>query len=198
MKSGFNRLVVIFFVLLISNSSYSQVFVIPQVGLNLSEFSFAKAGFENSANVGSQLGVGFRFGKNAFFATGVYWSQYSNDIVYQDTLGLITSSTLNVKNILLPLQVGFSLYNADVFRIRLQAGINISFPIGVDDNDFNISKDNFNSSNVGAAIGFGFDIYRFVMDANFSFGMNDMLTIDDTSVGLNLYSLSIGYLIGNY
>ena len=198
MKSIFNKLVVIFFVLLVSNSTYAQVFVIPQVGLNISEFSFTKSGYESSSNVGGQLGVGFRFGKNAFFATGVHWAQYSNDIVYEDTLGLVTSSALNVQSILLPLQVGFSLYNADILRIRLQAGINLSFPIGIEDNDFNVTKDNFNSSNVGAAIGFGFDIYRFVMDANFSFGMNDMLSINDTTVGLNLYTLSIGYLIGTY
>lgn len=179
------------------STAKAQVFVIPEGGLNLSSFSFNKDGYDETTSVGFQAGVLGRFGKNAFLQTGVFYSEFSNQIVFSDSLNT-SSDQLTVNSILLPINVGFNLLNLDIFKVRLLAGINIAFPINVDPNVFNISKSDFNTSNVGAAVGFGFDIYRFVFDANFSFGMNDMLNFDETSATLNLYTINIGYLIGKY
>lgn len=175
----------------------AQVFVIPEVGMNLSSFGFNKDTYNETANVGFQAGVLGRFGKNAFFQTGVFYNEFSNQIIYTDSL-VSASDQLKVNSILLPVNVGFNILNLDIFKIRLLAGINVAFPINVDSNIFNITKSDFKTSNVAAAVGFGFDIYRFVFDANFSFGMNDMLSFDETSATLNLYTINIGYLIGKY
>lgn len=199
MKTLFSKIVLSVFTLLISASSLkSQILIIPEVGMNLSEFSFNLDGYDNSTNVGIQAGALARFGKSAFFQTGVFYSEYSNQIIYKDSTGFTNSDQLKISSILLPLNVGFSLVNTDILKVRLLAGINLAFPIKVDENAFSIEKSDFNSTSVGAAVGFGFDIYRFVFDTNFSFGMNDMLNKDGTTAGLNLYSISIGYLIGDY
>jgi len=184
-----------FFLLISWNTSQSQVFVIPQAGLNLSEFSFSSDNYSQTTNVGYQIGALGRFGKNAFLQTGLFWNQISNDIIFEDSL-TINSGPVVVSGLLVPVQLGFNIYNADIFKIRLQAGINLSFPINVDPNEFSIEKEQF-KNNVGAAVGFGFDIFRFVMDANFSFGINDMMTVNDVNVNLKQYTLSIGYLIGD-
>jgi hypothetical protein len=179
------------------STAKAQVFVIPEAGMNLSSFSFNKDGYSETANVGFQAGVLGRFGKNAFFQTGVFYSEFSNQIVFTDSLSS-SSDQLTINSILLPINVGFSIVNLDIFKVRLMAGINITFPINVDPNVFEISKSDFNTSTIGAAVGFGLDIYRFVFDANFSFGMNDMLSFNETNATLNLYTINIGYLIGKY
>lgn len=199
MKSLFYTIALGVFTLLMSTSSVkAQVFVIPEIGMNLSEFSFNLDGYDNTTNVGFQAGALVRLGKSAFFQTGALYSQYSNQIVYKDSTGFTNSDELKVSSILMPLNVGFSLVNTDILKFRLMAGINLSFPVSVDNNVFSIEKSDFNSSTVGAAVGFGVDIYRFVFDTNFSFGMNDMLNKNGTTAALNLYTISIGYLIGNY
>jgi len=198
MKVGFYSIICTFLALSITfSSANAQVFVIPEGGMNLSSFSFNKEGYEETTEVGFQAGVLGRFGKNAFLQTGVYFSEFSNQIVYTDSLST-NSDQLTINSILLPITVGFNILNLDVFKVRLLAGVNIAFPINIDPNVFDLSKPDFNTSNVGAAVGFGLDIYRFVFDANFSFGMNDMLNVDQTSATLNLYTINIGYLIGKY
>jgi len=184
------------FILLIGSNSQAQIHVIPQAGLNISEFSFNSDGYSQTSNVGYQVGALARFGKNAFLQTGVFWSQISNDIIYEDSL-IRNSGPVVVKGVLVPIQLGFNIYDADIFRLRLQAGINLSFPVTIDPNMLSIEKSQFKSSNLGAVIGFGFDIFRFVMDANFSFGVNDMLTVNEVNVNLKQYTLSVGYLIGD-
>lgn len=199
MKSFYNKIVLGVFALLICSISLkSQPLIIPEVGMNLSEFTFNLDGYDNSTNVGFQAGALVRMGKGAFFQTGVLYSQYSNQIIYKDSVGFTNSDQLKVGSILLPLNVGFSLVNADVFKFRLMAGINLAFPLSVDENVFSIEKADFNSTSVGAAVGFGVDVYRFVFDTNFSFGMNEMLNKNGTTASLNLYTISIGYLIGDY
>lgn len=196
MKSFIKRSLVIFLFLFFSNSFKAQVFVIPEAGFNLSNFSFAKDNYSATVGVGYQVGALARLGKNAFLQTGLFYSQFSNDISFNDSITLITGP-VTVNGLMLPVELGFNLYNADIIRIRLLAGINLAFPLNVNENVFSVEKENFKGSNVGAAIGFGFDIFRFVMDANFSFGINDMATFGDNNVSLNLYTFSIGYLIGD-
>jgi hypothetical protein len=177
----------------------AQVYVIPEVGLNLSQFSFNKAGYENTVDVGFQAGVLGRYGKNAFLQAGVFYGEFANQLMYTDSLMFSNSDQIKIQSIFLPIAVGFNIVNLDIFKIRLDAGINVTFPLEVKENSFNVVKSDFNTSNVGFAAGFGLDIFRFVFDANFSFGMNNMMTINDTDVSLNLYTISIGYLIGkNY
>lgn len=188
------------FLLIISpKQSDAQVFVIPEVGMNLSQFAFNADGYEQTTNVGFQAGALGRLGKNAFLNVGLFYSQYSNQLTYTDSLSTITSDNINIEGILLPLGFGLNIVNLDIVKIRLMAGVNFAFPLSIEENAFMIDKSDFNSSSIGFAAGFGLDIYRFVFDANFSFGMNDMLTINETKASLNLYTLSIGYLIGgNY
>lgn len=189
----------LFVFLISSNKSNAQVFVIPEVGMNLSQFAFNADGYEQTTNVGFQAGALGRLGKNAFLNVGLFYSQYSNQLTYTDSLSSITSDDINIEGILLPLGFGLNIVNLDILKIRLMAGVNFAFPLSIEENDFMIEKSDFNSSSIGFAAGFGLDIYRFVFDANFSFGMNDMLTINETKASLNLYTLSIGYLIGgNY
>ena len=197
MKSIIKRVFIGFLLLAVSNSLYSQVHAIPLVGMNLSEFAFNSDSFDNRVEVGFQAGVLGRFGKNAFLQTGVLYSQMSNSVSYTDSLGSIPSEQLKVDGILIPIQLGFSIFSADIMRIRLLAGVQLSIPTNLSENSFGLTKSDLKGSNIGAAIGFGFDIFRFVLDANFSFGINDMLTTENFNAHLNLYTLSIGYLIGN-
>lgn len=197
MNALFRKIVIGLLLIGFSNSISAQVFAVPTVGMNLSEYAFNLDGFDTRSEVGYQVGVLGRFGKNAFLQTGVLYNETSNSVSYVDSLSTIPTEQLKIKGVLVPIQLGFSIYNADILRIRLLAGIQLAIPTSLDENSFELSKSDLNGSSVGAAIGFGFDIFRFVLDANFSFGINDMLTTEDFNSHLNLYTLSIGYLIGN-
>ena len=174
----------------------AQPFLIPQAGLNLSEFAFNNDEFITRSEVGYQFGFLGRFGKNAFLQTGVLYSQMNNTFTLEDTTGFYNGK-VTVNGLFIPAQLGFNIYNADIIKIRLLAGINMSIPLEVKDESSYLSKSDFTGMSTGAAVGFGVDIFRFVLDANFSFGISDMIELGDINSHLNLYTLSIGYLIGN-
>lgn len=180
----------------IFSASYAQVHVIPSAGLNLSKMNVDLDNGETTALTGYQVGATLRLGDGGFVQLGTFYHQYSNRFELVDSLQNLTRTDVTVNGVLIPIQLGFSLYNVDILKVRLMAGINLSIPTKVDPNDLNIIKDDLNGSNVEIEVGFGVDIFRLVVDVNFGFAMNDLFVDKSLNSGKNLYTLNVGYLIG--
>jgi hypothetical protein len=186
----------LFFFLVGVNISTAQIAVIPEVGLNLSKIKYDSTGVETVPLTGYQIGANLRIGGGGFLQVGVFYHQYANRFEWTDSSGVQSQTNITIDGVLIPIQFGFSVYNADMLKVRLMAGINVGIPTGMKPNDFNLTKDGLKGSNVEIAVGFGFDIYRFIIDANFGFAMNDLFNDPSKNSGKNLYSLNVGYLIG--
>jgi hypothetical protein len=185
----------ILFVSLIGMST-AQIAVVPEVGLNLSNIKYDSAGVNTVPLTGYQLGANVRVGGGGFLQAGVFYHQYANRFEWVDSVGVASQSNITIEGVLIPIYFGFSIYNVDMLKIRLMAGINIGIPTSMKPNDFGLTADDLKGSNIEIAVGFGFDIFRFIIDANFGFAMNDLFNDPSKNSGKNLYSLNVGYLIG--
>jgi hypothetical protein len=178
------------------NISNAQIVVIPEVGLNLSKIKFDLIDGKTVPLTGYQIGAKLRVGGGGFFQFGGFYHQYSNRFEWIDSLGVENQTNITIDGVLIPIQFGFSVYNVDILKVRLMAGINVGIPTGMKPNDLDLTKEDLKGSNVEITVGFGFDIFRFIIDANFGFAMNDLFKDPSVNSGKNLYSLNVGYLIG--
>ena len=177
--------------------STAQVVIIPMAGLNLSKIKYDIPEGNTVPLTGYQVGANMRIGSGGFLQVGAFYHKYSNRFEGIDTTTLEAFSTdIKIDGVLIPIQFGFSIYNVDILKIKLMAGINIGIPTGMESNSLNLLKDDLKGSNIEIAVGFGFDIFRFVIDANFGFAMNDLFNDPSKNSGKNLYTLNVGYLIG--
>ncbi len=176
--------------------SSAQVHVIPAVGLNLSKIKIDLENGDTTPLTGYQVGANLRLGSAGFLQVGVFYHQYANRFELIDSTLNDIRTDVTINGILIPMQFGFNIYNIDILKIRLMAGINLSLPTKMDPNDLELTVDDLNNSNVEIAVGFGVDIFRLVVDVNFGFAMNDLFVDNVLNSGKNLYTLNVGYLIG--
>jgi len=180
----------------IGSVSSAQVHVIPAVGLNLSKIKFDLENGSTSALTGYQVGASLRLGNAGFFQFGGFYHQYANRFEWIDSTQTENRADVTINGVLIPIQFGFSVYNVDILKIRLMAGINLGIPTNIKPNELDLTVDDLNGSNVEIAVGFGVDIFRLVVDVNFGFAMNDLFVDKALNSGKNLYTLNVGYLIG--
>ena len=177
--------------------SNAQIVVIPMAGLNLSKIKYDMPEGSTTVLSGYQVGANMRIGSSGFLQLGAFYHKYGNRFEGLDTTTQdLFSTDIKITSVLIPIQFGFSVYNADILKIRLMAGVNVGIPLDIDSNDLELIKDDLRASNVEIAVGFGFDVFRFVIDANFGFAMNDLFEDPARNSSKNLYTLNVGYLIG--
>lgn len=177
--------------------SNAQIVVIPMAGLNLSKIKYDMPEGSTTPLSGYQVGANMRIGSSGFLQLGAFYHRYANRFEGLDTTTQeLFSTDIKISSILIPIQFGFSVYNVDILKIRLMAGVNIGIPLDIDPNSLDLIKDDLRGSNVEIAVGFGIDIFRFVIDANFGFAMNDLFEDPARNSSKNLYTLNVGYLIG--
>lgn len=176
-----------------------QVLFVPSGGLNLSQLNLDMPGlkdFQSFTLTGFQVGGDLRIGRKIFAQVGAFYHQYGNRLEWTDSLGLSEQTNIVIQGVMVPLKFGYSVYDAEILRIRLLAGINLAFPTGMNSNSLDLLKEDLNGSNVQIAFGFGFDVFRFVLSADFGFGMNDLFSDKSLNSSKNIYLVNIGYLFG--
>ena len=195
--TSFKKTAIIFILILgFVTVSSAQVHVIPAIGLNLSKIKFDLENGDTSPLTGYQVGASLRLGNAGFLQVGAFYHQYANRFERIDSTQTENRTNVTINGVLIPMQFGFSIYNVDILKVRLMAGINLSLPTNMDDNDLGLTVEDLNNSNVEIAVGFGVDIFRLVVDVNFGFAMNDLFVDKALNSGKNLYTLNVGYLIG--
>ncbi|RLD23339.1 MAG: hypothetical protein DRI54_07490 [Bacteroidetes bacterium] len=193
----FKRIFIVFIIITgIVSVSSAQVHVIPAVGLNLSKMKFDLENGDTSPLTGYQVGASLRLGNAGFLQIGAFYHQYANRFEWIDSTQTENRTDVTINGALIPIQFGFSIYNVDILKVRLMAGIQLGIPTNVKPNELDLTVDDLNGSNVEIAVGFGVDIFRLVVDVNFGFAMNDLFADKALNSGKNLYTLNVGYLIG--
>lgn len=198
-SSKFRKAFLLIFILSFAGVTVAsaQIVVIPMAGLNLSKLKYDMPDGNTVPLSGYQVGANMRIGSSGFLQLGAFYHRYGNRFEGIDTTTLEPFSTdMKISGVLVPIQFGFSVYNVDILKIRLMAGINIGIPTSMDSNELNLTKDDLNGSNIEIAVGFGVDIFRLVVDVNFGFAMNDLFSDPTRNSSKNLYTLNVGYLIG--
>ena len=124
----FKRTLIVFVLIAgITSVSTAQVHVIPAIGLNLSNIKFDLENGDTSPLTGYQIGASLRLGNAGFLQLGVFYHQYANRFELIDSTLNETRTNVTINSVLMPIQFGFSIYNVDILKVRLMAGINLAF-----------------------------------------------------------------------
>jgi len=172
----------------------AQIALIPAFGLNISKIKLDIDSLETTPQTSYQVGGSLRMGKAGFFQIGGFFNKVNNTVTFVND-SVVNNTTLKISNALIPIQVGFSIFDIDIIRIRLMAGINLNIPTRIEPNTLGLTKDDLNSTNIQVAFGFGIDVYRFALDASFGIAMNDLFKEASLNSSVNLYTFNIGYIL---
>jgi len=158
----------------------------PQAGMTWTNYSFDdnESIDEDKARVGYAIGGTVRFGKALYFAPGAYYQQTSFEATATDDLTLTSvTDAVGVNAIHIPVYVGLMLGSGAespaATGLRVYAGPTATIVTSVSDNDFDVVKDDYESTIWGGTIGAGFDLTSITCDLNYEIGLTDVFSADD-------------------
>jgi len=156
----------------------------PQAGMTWTNYSFDdnEAPIEDAARVGYALGGTVRFGSALYFAPGLYYQQTGFEATATDDLTLQTiTESVGVNAFHIPVYVGFIIggTSAASTGLRVYGGPAATIVTSVADNDFDLTKDDYETTIWGGTIGAGFDLTSITFDLNYEIGLTDVFSADD-------------------
>lgn len=206
MKKFFISLLLFSSVLMISTSFGQGIKVGPKVGFNASQLHTSFDSLSSQFKSGFQVGAFVRLGGKVYLQPEIYYSSQggifkSNFNNWQQKINL---GTLDI-----PVLVGISFLDNDLFDIHLTAGPMASFVINKDisnSGDINASKNteiksaDIKNANWYIQAGAGVDIWKFTIDVRYQIGLNKIINnvaVQGRNVNLNtsnnVWVVSLGF-----
>ncbi len=190
----------LFFILLfalVAQSTYAQLVLRPQVGINTSSLSNVED-FDFDGEVGYQFGADLQIGNRFYVQPGILFEFLNNEAT--SNTGNNDGVSLQQNRFRIPLLVGFRAFDIDTdrwFNIRLFTGPNASFLTNsdVDENSVNIDKDDFKNLVWGWNAGLGYDLSILFVDLGYQFGLSDVIDNLDDAPRNNLFYANAGVRI---
>lgn len=90
-----------------------------------------------------------------------------------------------------PIQAGAYLIKKQDFKLRLEAGPQVSWTSYLEDNDLNLGYDNFRDFQAGILVRAGIDLGLFTIDAGREWGLSELYT--DTGYKADFWFVSAGF-----
>ncbi len=181
--------------LLLTTTLIGQVRFNPKVGWH--NYHVAE---ERSINFDGQggfiAGADIRFGSATYFQPGVYFLTYNADgrAIFEvaGTTDLLNGE-VQFSRLRVPVVLGTSFLEIERFAMRVHIGGVAKVPLGVDDNVFNLTKNNLEDVSVGATVGFGLDMGPVTFGLDYDFGITNTWRDGQVTVdGSNLTILNVG------
>ena len=163
------------------------------VGTNLSTYAVETAQPETSARFGYQFGAYFRYGGRLYLQSGLSW--YRVSVKLSEALPTFTNEgRVGVNLIQIPLLAGLNVYRDEQKgrTFRIQAGPAASVLTGVNENDLQLSGDDFTNLWFGALAGVGVDVWILTLDAGYQWGLNDAFSGDAANGNYRMATFSLG------
>lgn len=182
-------------VFLISQATtYGQISLRPQVGVNFASFSDDLLGSEWTSNVGYQIGADLQIGSTFYVQPGINYMETTlnytgvGDVVF-------TQNRLNI-----PVVLGFKLFEQEnaSFGLRVFAGPNMALHLGEDFEEAiqGLSADDIKSAHFSAIAGAGFDISILFVDFLYQYGLGKYIETDNAETGNNIFCINAGIRVG--
>ena len=190
-------IITILFIFLPVSFSFAQVTFNPQVGISASLLSTDPDSLQSSARFGYQVGFSLRFGETFYIQPGVYWQRSSTELRDEFPSPEELNESIDLDAILASVHVGYYLINIEPVNLRIQAGLNGTSIVNVENTEFDEIVD-FNTILLGAPVGIGVDLFGFLSaDATYEFGLTslfDQVFGLDVDVTNNIFRFNVGIL----
>lgn len=176
--------------LLVSSATYAQDYareasINPKLGINTSRLSTDPKSGEMLARVGYQFGLDARIGERVYFQPGLFYFKQSSEL--KTTQQIDNNSPqqledeLNRQGLQVLTQAGAYIVDNEGFKFRFSVGPAVSFLTTVEENEFNLERDDFKGTNLTGNVGLGIDIFPLTLDYNYEFGLSDVFDNDTFS-----------------
>jgi len=195
MKKILFLLVVLFF----SLENYGQFSFGPKIGYSASKLSTDLDTIAESAKSNFQIGAFLRFGKKLYLQPEIFYATSGGELKRE---GTTLKESIRLKNLSVPVLVGFKLINAKIINLRVMAGPVANFIIGTKIEADELIQDplqdsDFKKAAWGMDVGAGVDVFFLTLDIRYEFGLNNIYVVPEGAVEQkmksNLFIVSLGF-----
>ncbi len=156
----------------ITAQSVSPVHIGIKAGANFSDMSTSLKDYNSKSATGWGLGAMLRVNiKRTYLQTELMYTE--KNVKFE---GLDTQETTTMKNLEVPLLIGYRVLKLPAFHLRAFGGGVYSNTVGDNFKSKDISGvfDNFNKDNLGYRVGLGVDILSFTLDVSYDGGFRNV------------------------
>ncbi len=151
----------------------AQFKINPKIGVTLSRLASDPADFETTARPGFTAGADVRLGKKFYFQPGIHYSVMNYELADLSTIDPVdVPDETGIKSLKIPLNVGLSIVDLKLFRIRAFGGANFYKVTGFRNNNLGLTKDDFAKNYWGANLGAGLDLLFMTIDLQYEWGQS--------------------------
>lgn len=181
--------------------NFGQFTLGPKIGYTASKLSTDFDDIKESARSNFQIGAFLRFGKKLYIQPEAYYSTSGGKLRLS---GTELEQEVKLKNLGVPILVGFKLINAKVFNLRIMAGPVANFILDKKVDFKNsypnpIQESDFKNIAWGMDVGAGVDVFFLTLDIRYEFGLNNIYNspagADSQKIKSNLFIVSLGFKI---
>ena len=179
--------------------NYAQFTLGPKIGYTSSRLSTDFNDIKESVRHNFQIGAFLRFGKKLYLQPEVFYATSGGTLKMS---GTEVQEEIKLKNLSVPLLVGFKLINMKVFNLRIMAGPAANFILNkkVEFDDLYqdpVQDSDFKNTAWGMDAGAGIDIFFLSLDVRYEWGLNNIYepSSGDNSQTMksNLFIVSLGF-----
>lgn len=156
---------------------------IVYAGVSYSQLGLSSNTYDSESELGYQLGFSYRRGKFFYWQAG---GLFNNSVYgFTDMSTTVDSTSLTIKSIDVPLTGGINVlsFTNRVAGLRAFASVVPSFVLGVNENAFDIEKDDINTFLFYGQVGVGANVAFFIVDVGYNFGFQDLLNSEASKPG---------------
>jgi hypothetical protein len=138
-------------------------------------------------------------GKKLYLQPEIYYATSGGSLKIE---GTTLKQDIRLKNISVPVLVGYKIINAKVINLRVMAGPVANFIVGTkveasDLVEYPLQDSDFKNAAWGMDLGAGVDVFFLSLDIRYEFGLNNIYKVpegsQDQTMKSNLFIVSLGF-----
>lgn len=193
------KIVILLVLLFAALANYAQFTFGPKIGYTTSKLSTDLDSIKASVKSNFQIGLFFRMGKKLYLQPEIYYATSGGSLKIE---GTTLKQDIRLKNISVPLLVGYKIINAKVINLRVMAGPVANFIVGtkVEASDlvqYPLQDSDFKNAAWGMDLGAGVDVFFLSLDVRYEFGLNNIYKVpegsQDQTMKSSLFIVSLGF-----
>ena len=193
------KLLIICIIIFTTSGIYAQFSFGPKIGYSTSKLSADSDSIMESAKSNFQIGAFLRFGKKLYLQPEIYYATSGGTLKYEDS---DLKENIKLKNLCVPVLVGYKIIDAKVFNLRVMAGPSANFILNkeIDSDEFiqdPLQDSNFKNVAWGMDVGAGIDVLFLSLDLRYEFGLNNIYIPntgnESQKISSNVFLVSLGF-----
>jgi hypothetical protein len=190
------KIIILILVLFAALDDFGQFSLGPKIGYSASKLSTDFDTIKESAKNNFQIGVFFRFGKKLYVQPEIAYATSGGTLKLE---GTTLKETIKLKNLYVPVLIGYKIINAKIVNLRIFAGPVANFILNKEV-DFDetypnpVQESDLKNIAWGIDVGAGVDVFFLTLDLRYEFGLNNIYTgTDSQSIKSNVFVVSLGF-----